>query len=103
MDNVAEIKPGRLVIVRVNYNIHPEALAKLREQFRKQAETGVLIVPPGSEILADVPADSEVDVVAHKIESGDCNPGCANYPTCVHNHGRHGVVRINCPLWRPKG
>jgi hypothetical protein len=37
-----------------------------------------------------------------KLQAGDCGPGCTNYPTCVHNQGRHGVVRINCPLWRPK-
>jgi hypothetical protein len=38
-----------------------------------------------------------------RLHHGDCNRGCANYPTCVHNLGRHGIVRINCPLWRPKG
>lgn len=34
-------------------------------------------------------------------QESDC-PTCGNYPTCHHNHGAHGVVRINCPLWRPR-
>lgn len=36
-----------------------------------------------------------------RLQQSDCGPGCARYPTCEYNHGRHGIVRINCPLWRP--
>lgn len=37
-----------------------------------------------------------------RLRESDCKT-CGKYPTCYHNHGAHGVVRINCPLWRPKG
>lgn len=37
-----------------------------------------------------------------RLQESDC-PTCGQYPTCYHNQGAHGVVRINCPLWRPKG
>lgn len=44
-----------------------------------------------------------LDLIADQPTLGsDCGPGCARYPRCEYNHGRHGVVRINCPLWRPK-
>lgn len=45
---------------------------------------------------------SELLNAEHRLQTGDCNKGCAHYPTCVHNQGRHGIVRINCPLWRGK-
>ena len=92
-----------MVIIKVNYQVHPETLAQLRASVRKQAETGVVTVPPFCELLAEVPDGTEVEVLAHRSDSGDCNPGCARYPTCEYNHGRHGIVRINCPLWRAKG
>jgi hypothetical protein len=38
-----------------------------------------------------------------KLQENDCGPDCARYPKCEYNHGRHGVVRRNCPLWRAKG
>ena len=37
-----------------------------------------------------------------RLKESDC-PSCGQYPRCHHNQGAHGVVRINCPLWRPKG
>lgn len=32
----------------------------------------------------------------------DCET-CGKERMCQYNHGRHGIVRINCPLWRAKG
>lgn len=45
---------------------------------------------------------SELLAAEQRLRESDC-PTCGKYPTCYHNHGAHGVVRINCPLWRPKG
>ena len=44
----------------------------------------------------------ELVAAEKKLQDGDCGPNCARYPRCQYNHGRHGVVRINCPLWRGK-
>lgn len=44
---------------------------------------------------------NELTAAERRLRESDC-PSCGQYPTCHHNHGRHGVVRINCPLWRPK-
>ena len=46
-------------------------------------------------VEADLPQAEE------KQRRSDCE-SCGKVDTCYHNHGRHGVVRINCPLWRPK-
>lgn len=43
----------------------------------------------------------EMTAAEQRLRESDC-PSCGQYPTCHHNHGAHGVVRINCPLWRPK-
>lgn len=43
----------------------------------------------------------EMAAAEHQLRESDC-PSCAKYPRCHHNHGAHGVVRINCPLWRSK-
>lgn len=88
-----------MVIIRVNYNIHPEALAKLRAQLRKQAETGAVIVPPFCEVLAEVPDGTEVEVVALQNSVSDCDD-CGR-KDC--EYFRSAVRRINCPLWRAKG
>lgn len=45
---------------------------------------------------------NELLAAEQRLRESDC-PTCGQYPTCYHNHGAHGVVRINCPLWRPKG
>lgn len=45
---------------------------------------------------------NELLAAERRLRESDC-PTCCQYPTCHHNHGTHGVVRINCPLWRPKG
>ena len=52
--------------------------------------------------LKDASVEIDLQGAEGKARESDCGPGCANYPTCHHNHGAHGVVRINCPLWRPK-
>lgn len=31
----------------------------------------------------------------------DCET-CRERPGCQYNRGAHGIVRINCPLWRAK-
>lgn len=45
---------------------------------------------------------NEMMAAERRLRESDCKT-CGKYPTCYHNHGAHGVVRINCPLWRPKG
>lgn len=53
--------------------------------------------------LTGPPADMKELARKLGVRESDCGPGCARYPACEYNHGRHGVVRINCPLWRAKG
>lgn len=39
------------------------ALAKIEENLRRQAETGVVVLPPGIELLNEVPADEEIQII----------------------------------------
>lgn len=71
---------------------YEEFAAVIRKHFPGINCTGAHVAARFKKLLA----------VEAMMQEGDCGPGCANYPRCIHNHGRHGVVRINCPLWRPK-
>lgn len=53
--------------------------------------------------LTGPPADMKELARKLGLRESDCGPGCARYPTCEYNQARHGIVRINCPLWRAKG
>lgn len=98
-----------MVIIRVNANVRPERAQIIVEGIHNQAPTGVIVLPSCCELLNEVPADEEIKVihqdarVAELARESDCGPGCARYPRCEYNHSARGVVRINCPLWRPKG
>lgn len=69
-----------------------EMAAVYRKYFPDAVCTGRILRARLSEMLA----------AEQRLRESDCKT-CGKYPTCHHNHGRHGVVRINCPLWRPKG
>lgn len=106
-----------MVIIRIKSNI-PEGSAQIIAQgIHRQAHTGVIVLPNCCELLNEVPEDQEIlvthqEATADELQAllakvkqerrSDCET-CGKYPTCYHNQGRHGVVRINCPLWRPKG
>lgn len=92
-----------MVIIKVNALLNKKNMETLRAYIMEQKDTGKIILPPYCEIVADVPDDTKVEVVALQNCESDCGPGCARYPRCEYNHGRHGIVRINCPLWRAKG
>lgn len=78
----------------------------------EKARSGVLDVLRGKintptavrvvQALKDASVEIALQGAEEKTRESDCGPSCARYPTCEYNHGRHGVVRINCPLWRPK-
>lgn len=59
---------------------------------------------PGAECTGPILRDRLTQLLKaeQRLRQSDC-PTCGKYQTCHHNHGAHGVVRINCPLWRPKG
>lgn len=86
-----------MVIVRVNANLHPVDLAKLTASLREQASTGALVLPAFCELLAEVPDGTEVEVVAGRDTSSDCDT-CA-VTSCK---ARAKLRRVNCPLWRAK-
>ena len=58
---------------------------------------------PGIEITGPQVAGrvNELLRAEEKLQGGDC-PSCKVERYCQYNHGRHGVVRVNCPLWQPK-
>lgn len=87
-----------MVIVKVNCHFHPAALAELRERLRRQAQTGVLALPPYCELLAEVPDGTEVEVVAGERPESDCDTCAWKY--CEHY--KSTLRRVNCPLWRAK-
>lgn len=70
-----------------------EIAAVLRKYFPDDEYTGPFLRDRLNKLLA----------AEQRLLQSDCAPTCAEYPRCHHNQGRHGVVRINCPLWRPKG
>lgn len=72
---------------------YEEFAAAIRKHYPGINCTGAYVAARFKELLA----------AEAKLQGGDCGPGCARYPRCEYNHGRHGVVRINCPLWRAKG
>ena len=47
------------------------AMACIEENLRRQAETGVVVIPPGIELLNEVPADEEIKVVQQIPEGVD--------------------------------
>ena len=85
-----------MVIVRVNANVGPTSLAKLRKSLRDQARTGALALPSFCELLAEVPDGTEVEVVAGRRPESDCTR-CREVAKC--RHYSPAIRRINCPLW----
>lgn len=72
---------------------YEEMAAVMRKYFPDIVCTGPILRDRLNKLLA----------AEQRLLQSDCAPTCAEYPRCHHNQGRHGVVRINCPLWRPKG
>lgn len=87
-----------MVIIRINAHLPAKEAQIAVEGIHAQAHTGVIVLPSFCELLNEVPADETIKVVQH---AGDCEI-CGNASGCQYNHGRHGIVRINCPLWRAK-
>lgn len=87
-----------MVIIRINAQLPPVQAQIVVEGIHTQAHTGVIVLPNFCELLNEVPADETIKVVQH---AGDCET-CRERPGCQYNHGRRGIVRINCPLWRAK-
>ena len=52
----------------------------------------------GPQVAARV---NELLLAEERLRTSDCI-SCDHARTCPHKHGAHGIVRINCPLWRPK-
>lgn len=105
-----------MVIIRVNCNLSPEHARIVTEGILAQAPGGKIVMPNFCEVVAEVPdgeeiqvyyrdarvAELEAELAKVKNRRSDCET-CGKAPTCYHNAGRSGMVRINCPLWRPKG
>ena len=55
-----------MVIIRCNLFVKAEGMAKLHAELVRQADTGVILLPCGFELLNEVPADEEIAVVIPK-------------------------------------
>lgn len=53
-----------MVIIKVNALLKEEGMERLRANILKQKDTGKIVLPPCCEIVADVPDDTEVEVLS---------------------------------------
>lgn len=97
-----------MVVIKCNALLNPVQKHDLESNIHEQAATGVIVLPAccdllhahlGNEGIVIKYADGRA--VPLTAES-DCKT-CKQTPGCHHNAGARGVVRVNCPLWRPKG
>lgn len=58
-----------MVVIRVNGNIHAEQAKIVVEGIHRQALTGVIVLPSFCELLNEVPADEEIQVVQQKQDT----------------------------------
>lgn len=52
-----------MVIIRINGNIHPRLAEIIAESIHNQARAGVIVVPACCEVLNEVPADEEIQIM----------------------------------------
>lgn len=52
-----------MVVIRINGNIHPEQAKIIVEGIHAQAHAGVIVLPSICELLNEVPADEEIQVI----------------------------------------
>lgn len=53
-----------MVIIRLNPLLRMRQVIDIEESIRKQAETGIIILPEYAELLNEVPADEEIKVIS---------------------------------------
>lgn len=96
-----------MIVIKCNLELPPELSAKLERYIHEQAATGVIVLQPFCDLLLATAGEEEIVIkyadgraVPLTAES-DCKT-CKQMPYCHHNAGVRGVVRVNCPLWRPR-
>ena len=96
-----------MIVIRCNAKLNDERRRALEINIHDQAADGVIVLPVCCDLLH---ANLGKEGIVVKYTDGravplttesDCET-CKSTPGCKHNAGAHGVVRVNCPLWRPK-
>ncbi len=96
-----------MIVIRCNALLKPDEHYGLELSIHEQAATGVIVLPACCDLLH---ANLGKEGIVIKYADGrpvpvttdsDCE-SCRKTPGCQYNTGTSGVVRVNCPLWRPK-
>lgn len=96
-----------MIVIRCNAQLNPEQYHSLESDIHEQAATGVIVLPACCDLLH---ANLGKEGIVIKYADGravpltaesDCKT-CKSMPGCHHNAGARGIVRVNCPLWRPR-
>lgn len=96
-----------MIVIRCNAQLNPEQANGLVSSIHEQAATGVIVLPACCDLLhARLGKEGIVIKYADGRQApvttdSDCE-SCRKTPGCQYNAGASGVVRVNCPLWRPK-
>lgn len=106
-----------VVVIKCNLLLKPEELYEAREAIKEQAAAGIVFLPPGFELVGEVPPGTDFQIITGKPKAdlfvsihnnpqrhqsaaaNDCNT-CAKRRTCEYLPKWGTLARINCPLWR---
>lgn len=106
-----------VVVIKCNLLLKPEELYEAREAIKEQAAAGTVFLPPGFEVVGEVPPGADLQIITDKIKedlcavchykhahaemaaANDCNT-CGKRRECEYLPKWGSLARINCPLWR---
>ena len=108
-----------MVIIRVKSNLRPEQAKIITEDIHMQARAGVIVLPASCELLNEVPADEEIQVVHQDTRVAELEKElqqqaamCRKLRERLCRHCTYAddltfapacLVCDDCDLFRPKG
>lgn len=96
-----------MIVIKCNAKLNTEDRRALEINIHDQAADGVIVLPAFCDLLCTSLGKEEIVIkyadgrALPLTAESDCKT-CRNTPGCHHNARARGIVRVNCPLWRPK-
>lgn len=95
-----------MVVIRVNASIRPESAKIIVEGIHAQASTGVIVLPECCELLNELPADEEIQVIHQDARVAELERELAaamayisavkDCCTCKHEMGVNSACPADC-------